>query len=195
VQQSEKLKDYVELITTEKNRLQIQVDKILRLTAVESVSLITEKTDVDMHELIRQNMAAFLPVVSERGGLISFKAGATFHMVSGDPVHLYNAISNLIDNAIKYSTDQADVIIETSNIRQEILISVRDKGIGMKESDLLMIFKKFYRVKHGDLHDVKGFGIGLSYVKKIVELHNGFIEAKSKPGQGSLFIIHLPFKS
>ena len=194
VQQSEKLKDYVELITTEKNRLQTQVDKILRLTAVESVSLITEKADVDIHELIRQNMAAFLPVVSERGGLISFKAGATLHIVSGDPVHLYNAISNLIDNAIKYSKDQADVMIETSNIGQEILISIRDKGIGMKESDLLMIFKKFYRVKHGDRHDVKGFGIGLSYVKKIVELHNGSIEAKSIPGEGSVFIIHLPIK-
>ena len=113
VQQSEKLKGYIDLITTEKNRLQMQVDKILRLTAVESASLITEKADVDIHEMIRQNMAAFLPVVTERGGLISFKAGAMHHIVSGDPVHLYNAISNLIDNAIKYSKDKPDVIIET----------------------------------------------------------------------------------
>jgi two-component system, OmpR family, phosphate regulon sensor histidine kinase PhoR len=195
VQQSGKLKEYVELITTEKNRLQTQVDKILRLTAVESVSLITEKVDVDLHDLIRHNMAAFLPVVSERGGMISFKAGATHHMVSGDPVHLYNAISNLIDNAIKYSKDEPDVIIETSNTEKEIVISIRDKGIGMNESDLQMIFNKFYRVKHGDRHDVKGFGIGLSYVKKIVELHNGSIEAKSRAGEGSVFNIQLPFKS
>ena len=195
VQQSEKLKDYVGLITTEKNRLQIQVDKILRLTAVESVSLITEKADVDMHDLIRQNIAAFLPVVSDKGGLITFNAGAAFHMVSGDPVHLYNAISNLIDNAIKYSGDEPDVTIETLNSDHEIWIRIGDKGIGMKESDLLMIFKRFYRVKHGDRHDVKGFGIGLSYVKKIVELHHGYIEAKSIPGEGSVFIIHLPFKS
>ncbi|HET7001936.1 MAG TPA: HAMP domain-containing sensor histidine kinase [Puia sp.] len=195
VQQSDKLKGYVELITTEKNRLQTQVDKILRLTAVESARLITEKVDVDIHDIIRQNMAAFLPVVTERGGMISFRAGATHHIVQGDPVHLYNAISNLVDNAIKYSKDEPDVLIETSDAEQEIVISIRDKGIGMNESDLRMIFNKFYRVKHGDRHDVKGFGIGLSYVKKIVELHKGSIEAKSMPGEGSAFNIRLPIKS
>ena len=195
VQQSEKLKGYIELITTEKNRLQTQVDKILRLTTVESASLITEKADVDIHDIIRQNLAVFLPVVTEKEGLISFRAGAKYHIVSGDPVHLYNAISNLVDNAIKYSRDEPDVLIETSNTDREILISIRDKGIGMNDSDLRMIFNKFYRVKHGDRHDVKGFGIGLSYVKKIVELHGGSVEAKSIPGEGSVFNIHLPIKS
>ncbi|HEX3079632.1 MAG TPA: HAMP domain-containing sensor histidine kinase [Puia sp.] len=195
VQQSEKLKGYIELITTEKNRLQTQVDKILRLTAVESASLIMEKVDVDIHEIIRQNVAAFLPVITERGGLISFSAGATHHIVSGDPVHVYNAISNLVDNAVKYSKDKPDVIIETNNAKRDILICIRDNGIGMNASDLQMIFNKFYRVKHGDRHDVKGFGIGLSYVKKIIELHKGSIEAKSIPGEGSAFIIQLPFKS
>jgi two-component system phosphate regulon sensor histidine kinase PhoR len=195
VQHSEKLKGYVELITTEKNRLQTQVDKILRLTAVESVSLIVEKVNVDIHELIRQNMAVFLPVVSERGGLISFHAGATRHTVLGDPVHLFNAISNLIDNAVKYSKEIPDVTIETSNEEQEIVIIVRDKGIGMNEPDLHLIFNKFYRVKQGDRHDVKGFGIGLSYVKKIVELHHGVIEAGSRLGEGSEFVIKLPVLS
>jgi len=195
VQQSEKLKGYIELITTEKNRLQTQVDKILRLTSIESASLITEKGDVDMHEIIRENMAAFLPVVNERHGVISFRDNAIHHTISGDRVHLYNAISNLIDNAIKYTKDAPKVIIETSDMDQDIVISIRDNGIGMNDSDLHMIFNKFYRVKQGDRHDVKGFGIGLSYVKKIVELHNGSIEAKSIPGQGSVFIIHLPFKS
>ncbi len=128
-------------------------------------------------------------------GRLHVNAGATHHIVSGDPVHLYNAISNLIDNAIKYSKDKPDVIIETSNTDREIVISIRDKGIGMNESDLQMIFNKFYRVKQGDRHDVKGFGIGLSYVKKIVELHHGSIDAKSRPEEGSVFNIHLPFKS
>ena len=165
LQHSEKLMGYLELIMTEKNRLQTQVDKILRLTAVESVSLIIDKVDVDIHDLINQNMAAFKPVVIERGGSITFKAGAASHMVQGDPVHLYNAISNLIDNAVKYSKDEPFVLIETSNHERGIVISIRDKGVGMNASDLQMIFNKFYRVKHGDRHDVKGFGIGLSYVK------------------------------
>jgi two-component system, OmpR family, phosphate regulon sensor histidine kinase PhoR len=195
VQQSEKLKGYVELITTEKNRLQTQVDKILRLSAVESGSMMIEKVKVDMDDIIRQNMAVFLPVVSERGGSISFNARAKDHIVSGDPVHLFNAISNLIDNAVKYSKDIPDVIVETDNTEKDLVISMRDKGIGMNESDLQMIFNKFYRVKQGDRHDVKGFGIGLSYVKKIVELHNGSIETKSRPGEGSVFNIHLPVQS
>ncbi|HZZ74801.1 MAG TPA: ATP-binding protein, partial [Puia sp.] len=104
-------------------------------------------------------------------------------------------ISNLIDNSIKYSKDEPVVLIETGNLEQKIVISIRDKGIGMNASDLQMIFNKFYRVKHGDRHDVKGFGIGLSYVKKIVELHHGSVSAKSRPGEGSVFDIHLPLKS
>jgi two-component system, OmpR family, phosphate regulon sensor histidine kinase PhoR len=195
IQQSEKLKGYVELITTEKNRLQNQVDKILRLTEVESVDLIVEKLAVDINELIAQNMAVFLPMMNERGGTISFKADATRHVVKGDPVHLFNAISNLIDNAIKYSGDHPEVVIESWNTETEILISIRDKGIGMNPSDLPLIFNKFYRIKQGDRHDVKGFGIGLSYVKKIVELHKGSIEAQSKAGEGSAFIIHFPIQS
>jgi two-component system phosphate regulon sensor histidine kinase PhoR len=195
VQQSEKLKGYVELITTEKNRLQTQVDKILRLSAVESDSMMMENVKTDIDDIILQNMAVFLPVVSERGGSISFNAGAEDHIVWGDQVHLFNAISNLIDNAIKYSKDIPEVIIETDNAENELVISIRDKGIGMNESDLQMIFNKFYRVKKGDRHDVKGFGIGLSYVKKIVELHIGSIEAKSRPEEGSVFKIHLPVHS
>jgi len=195
IQQSEKLKGYVELITTEKNRLQTQVDKILRLTEVESVRMITEKVNVDIHDLINQNIAGFLPVIHEKGGSVSFRAGAKHHQLSGDPVHLYNAISNLMDNAIKYSGDHPEVTVETENEGNEILISVRDRGMGMNTSDLSLIFNKFYRIKQGDRHDVKGFGIGLSYVKKIVELHQGSVRAQSKPGEGSLFIIHLPYHS
>jgi two-component system, OmpR family, phosphate regulon sensor histidine kinase PhoR len=195
VQHSEKLKGYIELISTEKNRLQTQVDKILRLTSVESVSLILEKESVDIHALIRQNMEVFLPIIHEKRGTISFRAVATDYIVEGDPVHLFNAISNLVDNAIKYSNDSPNVIIETLNTETGISISIRDSGIGMSPSDLHLIFKKFYRVKQGDRHDVKGFGIGLSYVKKIIELHNGSVEVKSKPGEGSVFSIHLPIQA
>lgn len=195
VYQSDKLKGYVELITTEKNRLQNQVDKILRLTAVESVSGILEKEKVDIEALIEQNLAVFSPVISEKQGSIHFHAAATNHYVEGDPVHLFNALSNLIDNAIKYSVKIPEIVVETRNAGQGMLISIRDNGIGMTKGDIQMIFKKFYRIKQGDRHDVKGFGIGLSYVKQIIELHQGSIEVKSRPGEGSEFIIHLPVLS
>ena len=195
VHQSGKLKDYVELITTEKNRLQAQVDKILRLTAVESVSGILEKEKVDIHALIEQNLVVFSPVIAEKGGRFIFKAGAAAHFVQGDPVHLFNALSNLIDNAIKYSVKIPEIVLETRNTGNEMVIIIRDNGIGMSKNDIHMIFKKFYRVKQGDRHDVKGFGIGLSYVKKIIELHQGSIEVNSIPGEGSEFKIHLPFLS
>ena len=192
VGQSDKLKGYVELIATEKNRLQTQVDKILRLTAIESGSLILEKEAVDMHQLVKQSIASFTAVIAEKGGTISFNAGAKNHFLRGDKVHLLNALSNLLDNACKYSDKMPDIVVTTSNTGNELIISITDKGIGMNKTEINMIFDKFYRVKHGDRHDVKGFGLGLSYVKKIVELHHGSIEVKSKPGEGSVFIIHLP---
>lgn len=193
VNHSDKLKGYVELITAEKNRLQTQVDKILRLTAVEATAHLLEKEKVDMHALIEQNINGFSPVIAEKGGSFSFYPKAVNHFVSGDPIHLFNALSNLIDNAIKYSTKIPEIAITTGNREHELIIHIRDNGVGMNKTDVHRIFDKFYRVKQGDRHDVKGFGIGLSYVKKIIELHNGTIGVETKPGEGSDFIIHLPY--
>jgi two-component system phosphate regulon sensor histidine kinase PhoR len=192
VHQSDKLKGYVELISTEKNRIQTQVDKILSLTAIESGNLILEKEAVDIYQVINENVAGFATVIEEKGGSISFKPGARNHFVEGDKVHLFNALSNLLDNAYKYSDKIPEIVIETSNINGELVISVTDKGIGMTKTELGMIFNKFYRVKHGDRHDVKGFGLGLSYVRKIIELHGGRVEVKSKPGTGSTFTLYIP---
>lgn len=190
--QSDKLKGYVELITTEKNRLQTQVDKILRLTAIESGSLILEKEAVNIHQLLEQAVGSFATIIEEKCGTISFKAAAKTYFVHGDKVHLLNAFSNLLDNACKYSDKIPQIVVSSSNIGNELIITIADKGIGLSKGEITMIFDKFYRVKHGDRHDVKGFGLGLSYVRKIVELHNGSIEVNSKPGEGSVFMIHLP---
>ena len=190
--QSGKLKGYVDVITTEKNRLLAQVDKILRLTAIESGSLILEKEVVNIHQLIEQNIASFATTMEEKGGQITFKAGAVNPFVQGDRVHLFNAFSNLLDNASKYSDKNPEIVVTSSTTGDELIINIADNGIGMDKREINMIFDKFYRVKHGDRHDVKGFGLGLSYVKKILELHHGSIEVKSRPGEGSVFIIHLP---
>ncbi len=192
VQQSEKLEKYVDLIVTEKNRMQSQVDKILTLSAVESGNVILDEQIVNMHQVIENNVSVFRLTVSEKDGIISYEANAKLYLVKGDPVHLYNCISNLLDNACKYSDEVPEILVSTSNSAGNLIINIADKGIGMNTAETGRIFEKYYRIKHGDRHDVKGFGIGLSYVKKIVELHGGNITVNSKPGKGSIFTISLP---
>jgi two-component system phosphate regulon sensor histidine kinase PhoR len=193
VQQSEKLRGYVELINIEKNRIQMQVDKILQLTALESGAMIMEKEMVDMHNLINESMASFKFLVTEKGGSLDLEANAVHSMIKGDKLHLRNTLNNLLDNACKYS-DHAPVILISTYINDDnLVIKIMDNGIGISESDRNMIFKKFYRVKQGDRHDVKGFGLGLSYVKKVVELHHGSVHVEAGHDKGSVFIIRLPY--
>jgi two-component system, OmpR family, phosphate regulon sensor histidine kinase PhoR len=192
VAQSEKLKEYVGIISREKARLQTQVDKILRLTAVESGNMLMEKERVDIHLLLEQSISGYLLAISERSGSVTFQPQATRMSVYADRIHLFNAFSNLIDNAIKYSNEPPEIIVLTSNSDHEMVISIRDHGIGMDAKDIKLIFNRFYRVRQGDRHDVKGFGIGLSYVREIIDLHRGSIDVRSEPGTGSEFIIHLP---
>lgn len=194
ISESDKLKSYVDLIGTENLRLQAQVDKILQMAAIESGSLILEKKKLDIHQLIEKNVSAFRAAIEEKSGTISFYPDAENHFAMADEVHFSNVISNLIDNAYKYSHDPMIISITTCNANGKLILEVKDNGIGMDENSQRMIFDKFYRVKKGNVHDVKGFGLGLSYVKKITELHKGTIQVESKPGNGTTFIIQLPLQ-
>ncbi len=192
IAKSDKLKSYAGLINAENNRLRVQVDKILQMTAIDSGNVIIEKKLLDIHKIIEKNIESFMPLVEEKGGTILFRPLAAKHTVYGDEVHLFNAISNLLDNAFKYSGEQKEITITTKNVNDRIVIEIKDNGVGMDSESIRMIFDKFYRVKQGNLHDVKGFGLGLSYVKKIIDMHEGAIDVQSKPGVGTVFSIFLP---
>jgi signal transduction histidine kinase len=133
--------------------------------------------------------------VKNKQGSISGNCSAENSVVEVDPVHMTNVVSNLVDNAIKYSDKAPDINIKTLNRNGELVIQVADKGIGIKKEDQRRIFEKFYRVPTGNIHNVKGFGLGLSYVKKIVEEHRGHVDIHSELNKGTEFEISLPVQT
>jgi signal transduction histidine kinase len=130
---------------------------------------------------------------TEIGGLLTIDCDAQNFEIQADSVHLTNVIYNLLDNAIKYCEGKAMIHIQTRNDKNGLIIEISDNGIGIKKENLKMIFDKFYRVPTGNVHDVKGFGLGLFYVKLIIEAHQGKIDVKSTPGKGTTFTVWLPF--
>lgn len=171
-----------------------QVEKVLQMALIDKKDFQLKLTEVDVHELIRQAVDHLSLQVQRREGNILTQLEAEKPVIQGDQTHLSNVIHNLLDNANKYSPDPPDIVISTFNMNGGIQINVEDKGIGMSKEDQKHIFDKFFRVHTGNLHDVKGFGLGLSYVKAITSAHQGSVEVKSEPGKGSRFSIYLPVR-
>lgn len=189
-----KLHHYARIISEENKRLKSQVETVLQVALTDAGRVELKLEEVDMHELIRHSMQQVAVRAHEKGGKITISLQATKYLINGDKVHLTNILHNLLDNAIKYCDKVPDILVSTRNRGSYIEISVQDNGKGIPSDNINLIFEKFYRVHSGNVHDVKGFGIGLFYVRNMVKMHKGNISVKSKLGTGTTFNIVLPIK-
>lgn len=192
----EVLKNISQIIRDETKRLSFQVEKVLQISLLENERSIMKFTDMDVNLIIEDVVNNFKLKVKSKKGSISTELKATNAVATVDELHFTNVIFNLLDNAIKYSKMDEPPYLKVrtwnDNEGKAIYISVQDNGIGIRRDQLKKIFEKFHRVSTGNVHNVKGFGLGLAYVKKIVEKHNGSIKAESELGEGTTFIITLP---
>jgi two-component system phosphate regulon sensor histidine kinase PhoR len=191
-QLDEKILRYSDVISEENKRLSSQVSKILQISILEKENFTF--SEVNIHHLIKSVSDEFLIRVEEREGQFIFNFFAENAIVEIDEEHIKHVFRNLFDNAIKYSSEKVKVTIETYIEKNNFVIRVKDNGIGLSRDEQKMIFEKFYRVPTGNVHNVKGFGLGLSYVKTIIQSHNGEIFVESKKGVGTEFILLFPAK-
>ena len=191
VHQPERMEKYTAIITHETEHLQNQVERLLKMAVSEQNVLRVEMESIPVKDLIDQAISKLQPLVEARGAKIEIKIEMDEVAVTADKTHLELAIVNLIENGIKYSGTPL-IIIEAGKCGADNFISVKDNGVGIDKKFFKSIFKKFYRVPTGDVHNVKGFGLGLNFVKKIVDAHNGKIVVNSVPGIGTEFKIILP---
>lgn len=189
---AEKANRYLGIIQDENRRLGTQVEKVLQMARLDKGEVTLNKSEVNIHEVIEQVLTNISVQIEQKEGIVDLELEADASTLWADEVHITNIIYNLLDNANKYSPDKPHITIRTENTEEGILLNIEDKGIGMSKDQLNKIFDKFYRIPTGNVHDVKGFGLGLSYVKKMVELHNGKISVESKPNAGTTFSILFP---
>jgi len=188
----EKVNRYLQMIKEENKRMHAQVENVLRISKLEKKELEIEKENNDIHEILEDAIEHVNLIVEDRQGTISKHFSAKRTSVLLNDVHFTNVLVNILDNAIKYSANIPIIDVYTENVKDFIIIKVKDNGIGMGKIAQKRIFEKFYREHTGDVHNVKGHGLGLAYVKRIVEDHNGEVYVESEKGKGSTFIIKLP---
>lgn len=187
-----KIRYYSGIIKDENRRMNKQVEKILQAARIERQDIKLNLQTLDVHEVIRKVADNFALQIQEKSGTLNLDLHATKHVIQADEVHFSNIIFNLLDNAIKYSRENPKIEVETLMSGNQLAIRIKDNGIGMNKETQARIFEKFYRAHTGNLHNVKGFGLGLSYVKVMIEAHEGRIKVDSTPGKGSMFTITLP---
>jgi two-component system phosphate regulon sensor histidine kinase PhoR len=193
---TEKLGYFSSIIKEENQRMNRQVETILKSALMDRQEVQLNLKPLHVHEIIRDVADNFILRLQEKQGMLETELSATDDLIEGDEVHISNLVTNLMDNAVKYSKENVPPIIRlvTSSNNKKFIIRIEDNGIGMSRETLKRIFEKFYRAHTGNIHNVKGFGLGLSYVKNVVDAHEGTIKAESTLGKGSCFIIEFNLK-
>jgi two-component system phosphate regulon sensor histidine kinase PhoR len=180
------------VINQESKRLSFQVEKVLQMAVFNEGRLKLKLREFDVNKMVDIVASNFELRVNNKNGTLKTEILATNGIIKGDEVHITNVVFNLLDNAMKYSKENPEIIISTENRKNQLVISVQDNGIGIPKEYHAHIFDRFYRVPTGNVHDVKGFGLGLSYVKKIIDLHNATIKVESGANKGTKFKIYFP---
>jgi two-component system phosphate regulon sensor histidine kinase PhoR len=181
------------MIREESAKLGAHVERILQIAVIDQGDMKLAVDPVDVHDVVSRLATAYHLRLQRPDDSLVTSLRAEHSIVRGDPMHISNMIDNLLDNAVKYSKpDRIDVVVSTRNEGDTLVLEVTDQGVGMKKDTTKRIFEKFYRVPTGNVHNIKGFGLGLSYVKYVVEAHQGTISVKSSPDHGSTFKITIP---
>ncbi|MEO7991474.1 MAG: HAMP domain-containing sensor histidine kinase [Chryseolinea sp.] len=192
INQPERLLNYAGIIEKENSRLKQHVERVLQIARLDKEDIELKKEVVDLHQLIHDAIGNVSLLLQEKKGNITVNLQASSHEIKADKLHFTNVLNNLLDNAIKYCNTSPEIMIRSFNQENKIGIEIKDNGLGILPENQKRVFQKFYRVSTGNVHDVKGFGLGLSYVKTIVGEHRGEMKLSSEIGKGSIFTLFIP---
>jgi two-component system phosphate regulon sensor histidine kinase PhoR len=192
INQPERLFNYTSIIENENNRLKQHVERVLQMAKLDKEEIQLKRESVNLHEVIHEVVEGMRTPLAEKNGEIALQLSAVDSEIQADRHHITNVIYNLLDNAIKYCQEKPEISIRTSQDTKGLLFEIIDKGIGISEQNQKRIFQKFYRVPTGNIHNIKGFGLGLHYVKQIIQAHRGRITLESVAGSGCTFKVFIP---
>lgn len=191
----ERTKEYLDISSSEINRLGLLVDKVLKLSLFENQAITLQKEHFNLLQLTNDVLSSMKLQFEKQQAMVSVQTNGTSFDIEADKLHISSVIYNLLDNALKYSPSNPTITVVLTSSKEHVSIEVSDKGMGIPEEYRNKIFEKFFRIPGGDRHNIKGYGLGLSYVNHIVRQHEGFIDVKSQLGQGSTFTVNLPYKT
>lgn len=190
----QKTKEYLDISAAEVHRLGLLVDKVLKLSMFENREIALQRENIDLLELTQEVMASMKLQFEKQQAAVTLETEGSNFVLEADKLHITSVIYNLLDNALKYSKGKPEIDVMLTSHKEHVSLSVTDKGVGIPKEYKGKIFEKFFRIPGGDRHNIKGYGLGLSYVNHIVHKHMGFVEVKSELGKGSTFTVHLPYK-